>query len=185
MVLFDDIETTTELTPQTSACQITAILPRNPSALRKVSVAVSNTDHQMASSTNRFSYYLGELSFKRQEPPVAFPMGTSPSSVALGDLDLDGALDLAVANSTTNTVSVLLRKPDGTCGPKQDFTTGSGPASVALGDLDRDGHLDLAVTNFNDATVSVLQGKPDGAFGPKQDFPTGGGGPISIAMGDV
>src|SRR5207245_1763819 len=58
-----------------------------------------------------------------------FATGTTPVSVTVGDLNGDGELDLAVANSLSNTVSVLLNTtaPGAAIpsfAPKQDFVTG-------------------------------------------------------------
>src|SRR5438132_13550965 len=64
-----------------------------------------------------------------------FATGPNPFAVALADFNGDGKIDLAVANSGTNTVSVLLGNGTGTFGAKTDFTTGSGPRSVAAADL--------------------------------------------------
>src|SRR2546428_413353 len=41
-------------------------------------------------------------------PKQDFATGTAPLSVTVGDVNLDGGLDLVVANQTSNTVSVLL-----------------------------------------------------------------------------
>jgi hypothetical protein len=113
--------------------------------------------------------------------------GSYPYFVAIGDLNADGKPDLAVANRSSNTVSVLLGDGDGTFGTKTDFATGSYPLCVAIGDLDGDKHPDLAVTNYNSGgagTASVLLGNGDGTFMAKRDFGTGLG-PICVAIGDL
>jgi hypothetical protein len=102
----------------------------------------------------------------------------------VGDFNGDNTLDLAVANASSNTVSILLGTGTGSFGAKTDFGTGSNPGSVAVGDFNGDGKLDLAVANGNfGATVSILLGTGTGSFGAKTDFGTGTG-PYSVAMGD-
>ncbi len=113
-----------------------------------------------------------------------FQTGIGPRSVAIGDLNGDGKLDLAVANDSTNTVSVLLGDGDGTFKTKRDYDTGSDPSSIAIGDLNGDGKPDLAVANEGSATVSVLLGNGDGTFGAKTDYDTGIA-PYSVAIGDL
>jgi FG-GAP-like repeat len=84
--------------------------------------------------------------------------------VAVGDLNGDGKLDLAVANSSSNTVSVLLGTGNGAFQPQVSYVTGTSPRSVTVGDLNGDGKLDLAVANYNSASVSVLLGNGNGTF---------------------
>ena len=116
-------------------------------------------------------------------PFFSFDTGSSPISVAIGDLNGDGRPDLVTANANSNTVSVLLGNGDSTLGPKTDYATGSGPYFVAIGDLHGDGRPDLVTANNNSSTVSVLLGNGDGSFGPKSDYGTGIS-PFSVAIGD-
>ena len=50
-----------------------------------------------------------EVRFARTD----YPVGVAPASVIAADFNGDGKLDLAVANSSSNTVSILLCKCDG------------------------------------------------------------------------
>src|SRR5438046_10184604 len=77
-------------------------------------------------------------------PFLSFDVGGSPSSVAIGDLNGDGRPDLAVANSTSGTVSVLLGNGDDSFGAKTDYGTGGGPNSVATGDRNGGGRTAAA-----------------------------------------
>ena len=112
-----------------------------------------------------------------------YSTGTNPQAAVAQDLNGDGKLDVVVANSTANTVSVLLGKGDGTFGAKTDYATGNVPEGIAFGDFNGDGHLDLAVTNSASNTVSILLGNGDGTFQPKVDYSTGRG-PRGIAVSD-
>ena len=127
------------------------------------------------------SYVQAQVSF---DSASNFGTGFAPTSVALGDLNRDGSLDLVVTNSTANTVSVLLGTGTGGFGAKTDFTTGLDPRFVAIGDLDSDGDLDLVVANNAADTVSVLLGTGTGSFGPKTDFGTGFD-PLFVSVGDL
>jgi hypothetical protein len=122
----------------------------------------------------------GDSSFA---PRIDYATGANPLSVAVGDLNGDGRLDLAVANYGSATVSVLLGNGDGSFAPRIDYATSSQPASVVVDDLNGDGWLDLAVANFASATVSVLLGN-GGSFAPRIDYATGAN-PLSVAAGDL
>jgi hypothetical protein len=112
-----------------------------------------------------------------------YPTGSNPQAAAVGDFNGDGNLDLAIANSTSNTISVLLGKGDGTFAPRVDYATGTTPQGIAVGDFNGDGHLDIAVTNSGSNTVSVFLGNGDGSFQPGVDYATGNK-PQGIAVGD-
>ena len=112
-----------------------------------------------------------------------FTTGDNPVSVIAADFSGDNVADLAVANQSDNTVSILLGTGVGFFGAKTDFPAGNQPRAVATGDFNGDNKRDLAVANFMDNTVSILLGTGDGTFGVKSDFLTGPG-PDSIAVGD-
>jgi FG-GAP-like repeat len=90
--------------------------------------------------------------FDERHGTSSFPWG----EIALGDFNEDGNLDLAVADSGSNAVSVLLGNGNGTFQPQVSVSTGSFPQGVVAGDFNRDGRIDLAVANLDDNTVSVL-----------------------------
>jgi hypothetical protein len=87
---------------------------------------------------------------------VRYPVSWVPISVAIGDFDVDGQQDLAVANSYANSISVLLGFGDGSFGSQTLYPTGYHPGSVAVGDFNGDGRQDLAVVNTFFDSVSVL-----------------------------
>ncbi|OCQ99415.1 hypothetical protein BCD64_10145, partial [Nostoc sp. MBR 210] len=115
--------------------------------------------------------------------PTNFTVGTNPSSVTVADFNSDGNLDLAVANSGTSDVSVLLGDGTGNFATATNFTVGTNPTSVIVGDFDSDGNLDLAVTNSSSNNVSVLLGNGSGGFGTPTNFSVGTN-PSSVTVGD-
>src|SRR5207302_182670 len=123
------------------------------------------------------------------QPALTFATaGFNPEYVAVGDVNRDGRLDLAVAHSgsTLGTVAVLLGNGDGTFQAPRNFSTGQGSLSVAVGDVNGDGQPDLAVANSGSplGTVAVLLGNGDGTFQAPRNF-AAGTGPLSVAVGDV
>ena len=121
-------------------------------------------------------------------------VGSGAFSVAAGDFNGDGILDLASVAQGNNTVSVLLGKTDGTFKPLVSYPTGPAPTAVVVGDFNGDGNLDLAVTNGNcvyvypsydcgPSTVSILLGNGDGTFRPHFDY-SAGTQPSSLVAGD-
>ncbi len=127
-------------------------------------------------------------------PQQTFAVGDRPFKVAVGDFNGDGKSDLAVANFTSATVSVLLNTtPTGATtpsfAPQQTFATGSGANFVAVADFNGDGKPDLAVDNEGPNTVSVrLNTTPAGSatvsFAPQLILPTSSY-PVFIAVGDL
>jgi hypothetical protein len=118
---------------------------------------------------------------------TSYAAGDRPASVAVGDFNGDGTLDLAVANYVSSgTVSVLLGNGDGSFQAPTSYSTGAYSGSVAVADFNGDGTPDLAVTNFTFGlgTVSVLLGQGDGSFQAATNYATGYG-PFGLAVGDL
>ena len=90
------------------------------------------------------------------QPAVYYPTGTNPYSVAIGDLAGNGEMDIAVANTGANTVSVL-ESIGYAFLPKVDYRAGDGPYGVAVGDVSGDGNPDIVTANHTGNSVSVLR----------------------------
>ena len=117
-----------------------------------------------------------------------------PRSLALGDVDDDGKLDIVVSN-TTGGVSVMLNRSTMTTvsfagSGYSTGATGTSSQYVALGDLNGDGRLDIAVANLpsggGTSGVSVLFNQA----GTPGTFATGvvyalSGNPQAVAVADV
>ncbi|MGD0442568.1 MAG: FG-GAP-like repeat-containing protein [Edaphobacter sp.] len=105
-------------------------------------------------------------------------------SVAVGDFNGDGMLDIATVNDDDRGfVAILLGNGDGTFQAPITYPVGTDPVFVAVGDFNGDGNLDLAVANSNSNNISVHLGNGDGTFQNPIFIPTGAA-PGSIAIGD-
>src|ERR1700739_2967802 len=107
--------------------------------------------------------------------PVSYPVGTSPTAAVVADFNGDGHADIAVVNSGSGNVSILLGNGDGTYKPAVNFDAGiASPTSIESADFNNDGIQDLAVWSLSGPagpTLSVLLGNGDGTFQAPQTTP--------------
>jgi hypothetical protein len=111
---------------------------------------------------------------------------TSPSSIAIGDLDHDDEQDLVVVGEGSIRLNVFLGNGDGTFAPPPGLpaVAGTNPTAVALGTLDGDAHLDVVVADVGSDNVTVLLGDGDGTFASAPTV-AAGSEPTDVAVGDV
>ena len=124
-------------------------------------------------------------------PPQSYPLGPpgllgSPQAVAIGDLDGDEVLDVAVTvEASPSTVAVLLGSGDGTLAPPLYFpVTAPNGESMAIGDVNGDQVPDVVTASQASFLVSVLPGLGDGTLGPEQVHPLSGS-PRDVTLGDL
>jgi hypothetical protein len=96
---------------------------------------------------------VGDGTFKTQS---VFPAGGGPSSLAVADFNVDGRLDILVADQTDNAVSVLLNLGSGLFGPNFELPVGTNPVAVASADFDANGRPDAVTANKGSNTATVI-----------------------------
>jgi hypothetical protein len=87
----------------------------------------------------------------------------SQASIAAGDLDGNGTLDLVLDQPLG--VTVFLGAVDGSFAPAATYPLRSALAGLALGDFNRDGQTDVALGSNDSKAVVVMLGKGDGTLG--------------------
>ncbi|MDZ7705367.1 MAG: VCBS repeat-containing protein [Trueperaceae bacterium] len=141
----------------------------------------------------------GNVSILINDTNGAFPsiantpsVGSMPSSIVSGYFnDGDRFIDVAVANQSGNSASILLGQGDGSFSnasnsPVALGTNATGPVSIVTGDFNRDNDLDLATANSSSDNVSLLLGSGDGQFTLASSSPiTVGTSPQSITSSDL
>src|SRR5262249_9790245 len=98
--------------------------------------------------------------------PGTYYVGADVTALAVGDVNGDGAPDIAVATATGQ-LCVFLNSGLGTFGPAIHSQLGVGITTLAVGDFNSDGHLDLAAVGPTKG-VEVLLGNGDGTCRPPQ-----------------
>src|SRR5579864_5088118 len=130
-------------------------------------------------------------------------LNSGPAALALAVFNNTGGHeDIAVANQTNSTVSILAGNGDGTfsavpssCAAPSPFcipipgvtvgtvTTAATPSAIALGDFNDDGNLDIAVTDTANSRVMILLGNGDGTFQTPVAYATGSN-PVALVAQD-
>ncbi len=121
---------------------------------------------------------------------ASYPVGPTPTSIILAQLDAGSVPDLAVTTADSDQVWVLFGNSGlATFTPRAagpiPLPAGSHPRAVVAGNWNTAGLNELAVANGNANTVTILDSFP--GFGVAQTIPipfSGGAQPNGLAVGD-
>jgi hypothetical protein len=120
------------------------------------------TDVVVASDTeNRLILYAGVTGIPLAHESLVVT-GSGPSSVVMSDLNGDGHVDLASANSRASTISMLLGvgatglSISSAFATAVDYPVAFSATAVAAGDVNGDGRVDLVAADRIAGAVSVL-----------------------------
>ena len=146
----------------------------------------------------------GDGTFKKAVTYRSGAASVFGAHVAVSDLNGDGKLDLAVANTGSGCgngcqeglIGVLLGNGDGTFKKAKTYPTGGFDAIgwVEIADVNGDKKPDLVVANYCatecsyppvEGSVGVLLGKGNGTFAPVKTYLSGGDGAVSVAVADL
>ncbi len=128
-------------------------------------------------------------------PPVNYAGGSTTTVIRAADLDGDDALDLAIANISYDSVTIVKNNGDGTFQAPVQYSAGDQPRGLFIADLDGDLDNDLAVGNRMNNNVSIFRNNGsdnvyifenygDGYFRSPMSMITGDG-PYYLAVADL
>jgi len=90
--------------------------------------------------------------------PGYYQVGALPIDSVSADFNGDGRADLAVANFSSNSISILLGQADGTFKIQTAVLgTASGAFDIAIGDVDNDRDIDVIASNLRDRNISIFR----------------------------
>ena len=97
-----------------------------------------------------------------------------PHAIVLGYFNNDILLDIAVANSGTNSVGVFLGMGNGTFTSQTSYFLGdASPQSIGIHDFNKDNRVDIVVTGKGSGNIAVLLGHGNGTFSAATTISTG------------
>lgn len=100
-------------------------------------------------------------------------VGMRPEAVVVGDFNLDNKADLAVANTNSNNVTILIGNGIGGFAPAagSPIAVGGDPVEIAVSDFNLDNKPDLVTANRLSDGMSILLGNGLGGFALTAESP--------------
>ncbi|WP_324678981.1 FG-GAP-like repeat-containing protein [Hymenobacter sp. GOD-10R] len=184
------LQFTTAVTPSAGTFGGGSAVPVGPDT-RGLAVGDIDGDGDLDLATPSFGVASGSVSVRRNSGSGTFTgneevaVGPYARSVAFGDVDGDGDLDLVTANGTSDAaVSIRLNNGSGTFSGSQNIALNREMNDVALGDVDGDGDLDIVVAGPV-GIVIMIRNLGGGTFTGISSFLFTTSDIYSLVLGDV
>jgi hypothetical protein len=91
--------------------------------------------------------------------------------IAVGDIDGDGHVDVASANSFANNTAVAFGDGAGHLGPVTLYSGGEFALAIDLGDIDGDGDLDLVTSHYSSGEFILRENDGSGNYINPRSYP--------------
>ncbi len=119
-------------------------------------------------------------------PPASYSVGRNPAFAAVGDFNGDSEPDLAISNTQSKNIAVLINNGDGTFQNPVVYATDIFPVRTATADFNQDGKLDLVTGNLrggvlSNGSISVLLGNGNGTFQAAVNYEVSNPGGLEVA----
>ncbi len=111
--------------------------------------------------------------------------GSRPSTNESADFNLDGNPDIAVGNSTGDSVTVFLGNGNGGFLSIKNYKAAGGIRGLAVCDADGDGDTDIITANRSGNNVAILLNNGNGTFASPVLLEAGGNGETACVVADA
>ncbi|MDP7004951.1 MAG: FG-GAP-like repeat-containing protein [Phycisphaerales bacterium] len=113
------------------------------------------------------NFSFGDLRFQNV---AQYQTGGMSTGIFPADFDGDLDIDIAVANRSSDSVTVLYNNGAGIFESSIDFQTGAHPRYVEGADFDGDGDIDLCTADFDGMSITVLANDGIGSYSIQHQF---------------
>src|SRR6266849_3793531 len=134
-------------------------------------------------SGTTLSIYFGTGSGTFAPGPFISMAATRATGMVAGDFRGVGRLDLAIANFTNNTITIVLNNGGGSFQTPTVMAVQANPFWLVAADFNRDGRVDLIKSNNANNSITPMIGNGDGTFALTPTFNVGTA-PKGMAVGD-
>jgi hypothetical protein len=132
------------------------------------------TEYNSANFANQITYSTGSAA--------------RPYSVTVGDFNNDSQVDIAVINSGTDNLGILLGLGNNMFQAQMLYPIGvdARPQYVTTGDINNDNYLDIITANSKNDSISVFMGQGNGTFAAQKMYSTGyNSRPMAVIIDDL
>ena len=151
-----------------------------------------NNDHRQDlavanSGTNNVGIFYGQDNGEfSDEKILSTGIDSHPNSITIGYLNEDHFLDIAVANSGSNTTGILMNRGNGIFDNQISYPFADASPYFIMGvDFTNDNRMDLVVINRGSNNIGLLSNNGNESFSQAILFSTGSSFSISAAQGDL
>ncbi|CAF1295038.1 unnamed protein product, partial [Adineta steineri] len=110
-----------------------------------------------------------------------------PQSVASGEFNGDGKIDIVVVNTGIDSMTIFFGIGDGKFTNDTQYSTGIGskPYSVAIGHFNNDNFIDIVIANYGSHSIGIFFGYGNGHFTLEVTYSIGISQPLLVLVHDV
>lgn len=113
------------------------------------------------------------------------PNGSRPSTNESADFNSDGNLDIAVGNSSGDSITVFLGNGTGGFLSVRNYQAAGQVRGLAIADFDGDGDQDIVTANRTGNNLALLLNNGNGTFAPRTTMDANGVGETACATADA